>query len=137
MGATEKYINIGTFLDPSKIGIVQFKSLASKFGFLRRTNSTQTKWTNGSDMRFKSNDTVEKRTADKTLGFIKYHLHETKKQPLASIVIKWKKNAVEVNGKLAASVSDIGEVTYEHEFMDVKPAVEKAMTEWKAKRGLQ
>ena len=87
-------------------------------------------------MRFKSNDTIEKRTADKTLGFIKYHLHETKKHALSSIAIKWKKNTVEADGKKVSHVSAIGEVTYENEFLDMKPLVDKSTSNWKERRGL-
>ena len=137
LGVSKKYDNIGTFVDPSKIGVIQFKSIASKIGFLRRISTIETKWTNGSNMHFKSNDTIEKRKADKTLGFIKYHLHETKRLPLSNIAIKWKKNTVEVNGNEVARVSDTGEVTYESDYMDMKTAVDRSISEWKDKRRLE
>ena len=88
-------------------------------------------------MHFKSNETIEKRTADKTLRFIKYHLHETKHVPLPSIAIKWRQNKVEVNGKEAARVSDTGEATYENDFIDIKAAVGRSMSEWKGRRRLK
>ena len=131
-----KYDRVWTYADPSKIGVVQFKSMASKIGFLRRVNNIETKWKNGDDMRFKSNDTIEKRIVDKTMGFIKYHLRETGKHPLKSIIIKWKKNIVEVNGKEAARVNETGDVVYETGFTDIKDAVASAIGEWKERRGL-
>ena len=79
---------IKTFVDPSKIAVIEFTSIASEIGFLRKTNSADTMWTNGQDMRFKNNDTIAKQISDKALGFIEHHLQEVKKLPLNQVSIK-------------------------------------------------
>ena len=137
MGANGKYERIGTFVDPSKIGVVQFKSVASKIGFLRRTNSMETKWTNGENMRFKNNEPIEKQIADKKLVFVKYYLHETKGHTLGNINIKWKKNTVELEGKRVAWMTETGELQYDESVMNIKTVVDASMSEWLAKRGLE
>ena len=135
LGASSKYTNIKTFADPSKIGVVQFKSIASKIGFLRKANCSDIKWTNGKEMRFKTNDTVQKRTSDKTLGMIKYHLHETKGIALKEICIKWKENCVEVKKKSVAWLGQDGAFMYEESINEIKEHVSISMEEWKEKRG--
>ena len=79
------------FTDPSSIGVVQFKSQASKIGFLKRTNKEDITCNNGEPMKFTSNDTIEQRTVDKELVYIKYHLINSGKIPAHLVDIKWKK----------------------------------------------
>ena len=40
-GAEGRCTNIITFTDPSGIGVVQFRSIAAKFGFMKKINSIQ------------------------------------------------------------------------------------------------
>ena len=136
LGGNGKYIKIGTFSDPSRVGVVQFRSVAAKIGFLRRSNLSETKWTNGETMRFKSNDTIEKRTTDKTLGMIKYHLHNKKGYELKDINIKWRNNVVEYRGKEMAWVTEAGEVKFDSSITDIDELVTASINDWKDKRGL-
>ena len=70
LGVGSKYTDIFTFKDLSSIGIVEFKSLASKIGFLKKANTMQTKWTNGDHMHFKCNDDlVDRVVVSKGCGF--------------------------------------------------------------------
>ena len=49
----------------------------------------QAQWLNGDRMWWTSNDTIQKRNVDKTLGMIKHKLHENQKIELKDILIKW------------------------------------------------
>ena len=137
MGGKGKYDHIGTFVDPSKIGVVQFKSIASKIGFLRRSNNIESKWLNGQSMRFKGNDSVEKRISDKKLGFVKYYLHQTEGHPLANVRSKWKKGEVELLGKKVAWVTETGQLAYADELTDIAASVDERVQSWKTQRGME
>ena len=136
LGGNGKYVKISTSADPSKIGVIHFRSIASKIEILRKCNGNETKWTNGDAMRFKCNDNIEKRIADKTLGLIKYHIHESKKVALSDI-IKWKKNAVECKGKKVAWIKETGETDDDSDMNDIAPLVNEDIKKWKDKRGLE
>ena len=91
----------------------------------------------GDTMRFKSNDPIDKQITDKTLGFVKYHLYETKGHALTNIKIKWRKNLVELQGKRVAWISDSGEMKYDETVLDIKMVVETSLREWMEKRRLE
>jgi len=140
IGAGNKHTRVFTFTDPSKIGVVEFKSIAAKIGFLKKANTLQTEWTNGDNMHFKCNDTLAKQLVDKELGQIKSHLHTKKGYSLSDIKIKWKRQTVEVKGspwkKVAWTEAD-GKIKYADEALGIKEEVKAFMQAWKEKRGIE
>ncbi|CAK0888775.1 unnamed protein product [Prorocentrum cordatum] len=136
LGMGNKYTSIGVFTDPSKIGVVNFKSIASKIGFLKKANISSTQWGNGETMRFKANDTIEKRTVDKELGMIKCYLHEKHDHALEDIVIKWHARVVELKGVKVAWEEDAKGIVYGGAGLAVKASVTGYMKAWREKRNL-
>jgi len=135
MNIEQKVDKCFTFTDPSRIGVMQFKSIGAKFGFLKKVNQLEVKWDNGGEMRFNSNDTPQQRTLDKELGFIKHQLINTR--GVQHVKIQWKKKPkvqVESQGTLLAEVGDDNTVKYMGEALKVKDAVKDLLKEWKEKR---
>ena len=90
-----------TFSDPSRIGIVKFKSVGAKVGFFRKFNQVDAKWSVGSNMEVTSNDTKEKRAIDTELGLIKHVLGKPDGKNMVDVKIKWKKGIVEAGASKA------------------------------------
>ncbi|CAK0848633.1 unnamed protein product, partial [Prorocentrum cordatum] len=135
LGAGSKHTDIFVYTDPSKIGVIQFKSIAAKIGFLKKASNTTTKWDNGSDMRFKSNDILAKRTIDKEMGKVKSLLHnEGQGYKLEDMKIKWKERVVELKGQKTWKKEGGEGLQYEGEGKTVEEAVKSFMTAWKSKR---
>jgi len=140
MGMQEKYANIKTNDDPAKIGIVQFRSKASKLGFYKKANTIQATWNCGETMWWKNNDTIEKRLLDAELGFIKYHLIETKGFSPSDVKILWKKPSkpIEVKESKVAWISnDNSFIEKTGVASEIKELVENSMKEWKNKRNIE
>ena len=125
------------FINPSKIGVIQFKTKASKIGFFKKTNQNDITWNNGKPMIFKHNDTIEKRINDKKLGLIKYHLINTANHQEADVKIKWRKSTVEIKHKAVAKAISGEDIEYEAEAVGIKQSVEEGLIKWKEKRGIE
>ena len=123
------------YTDPATMGILQFTSKAAKFGFLKKHGTTGAQWLNGDRMWWTSNDTVEKRNVDKTLGMIKHELHRSQGTELKDIKIKWSDQIVEVKGHEVATVDDKGIINAKGAAEAVKADVTKYMDAWRDKRG--
>ena len=133
---THKITKIFTFSDPNKLGVVQFKSIAGKIGFLKKMMTMEAQWDNGDAMWCKKNDTLEKQAVDKEFGFIKHVLTQNGVEQ-KDVKIKWKKNTVELRGKMVAEMNDDGTIEYHEEALQVKSSVLERLKEWKKKRGLE
>ena len=117
------------------MGVIDFKTIANKFGFVKKMDTIDVKWLSGDDMWSKSNDTIQKRCLDKELGMIKHMLMESG-HPQSDVKIKWKKAIVELKGaKVAEVVSD--EVEYHGDAVGVKDGVREQMRKWKEKRNIE
>ena len=137
LGARGKCSTPFVFTDPSRIGVIQFRTVAAKIGFFKKANGSEKKWSNGEDMRFTSNDTIEKRTTDKELGLIKYQLTTVGGLNQKEVKIKWKKETIEVKGKCVAWVSQDRTIGYAEEAETVKATVKQLLKEWKSKRSIE
>ena len=133
---THKITKIFTFSDPHKLGVVQFKTIAGKIGFLKKMALTEAQWDNGDTMWCKKNDTIEKQTSDKEFGFIK-HVLTRNGADLKDVKIKWRKNSVELKGKMVAEMNGDGTIEYHGEALQVKDSVLEHLKEWKKKRGFE
>ena len=133
--ADTKLTKMFCYSDPASLGVLQFKTRAGKFGFLKKYKEKTAQWLNGDKMWWTSNDTIKQRNIDKTLGMIKHKLHQSQRLPLKTIKIKWEDRTVEVQGKTVATVDEEGGITTEEETASIKEAVCKYMEEWRAKRG--
>ena len=123
------------YSDPASMGVLQFKSRAAKFGFLKKYKDKDSQWLNGDKMWWTSNDTIKERNVSKTLRIIKHQLHTSHGVPLANIKIKWGDRTIEVDGKTVATVDEEGSVTTEGVAASINEAVGKYMEEWRGKRG--
>ncbi|CAK0856976.1 unnamed protein product, partial [Prorocentrum cordatum] len=89
VGLEQTCTDVTTFAYPSAVGVLQFKSIASKIGFLKNARSMKEKWYNDKPIIFKCNDSIEKRAVDRELGHIKYRLIEDKDIARHLITIEW------------------------------------------------
>ena len=97
----------------------------------------EAKWLSGDAMWWKNNDTIQKQITDKTLGRIKHQLIEVKGNEIKDVVIRCKKNPVELRKKQVAYVFPDGTFQAKDESEDIGPAVEQYMKAWKAKRNFE
>ena len=134
MSMTHKITRIFTFSDPHKLGVVQFKTIAGKIGFLKKMMTMEAQWDNGDAMWCKKNDTIEKQTSDKEFGFIKHVLTQNGVDQ-KDVKIKWRKNTVELRGKMVAEMKDDGTIEYYEEALQAKSSILERLKEWKQKRG--
>ena len=93
---------IFTFTDPSAIGVIHFLRKVDVTTFLRRMRDKDIDMGDGKHMSFSSNESLEQRTSDKPLGFIKYHLKEQLEIPLKNIRINRKFRTVKIPGRVVA-----------------------------------
>ena len=133
----QKVDKIFTFTDPSRYGVLQFKTIASKFGFLKKVNQLEIKWESGEDMQFNNNETTQQRTLDKELGILKHYLFTTGGVPQEQVKILWKQHQVKSQGKIVAWITDSKQVDYIEEMSEVAAAVKKLVDAWKEKRNIQ
>lgn len=129
-----KVTNVFTFVDPSKIAVMEFESVAAKRGFFKKLQSSKLDVGNGNALYFNNNDTWEMRVKNKTLGFIKFQLSELKNIPHGEFRIDRRRLSVRHRDKLKAWYNDMGEIQYGEEMEDVRKGVETLMEAWLAKR---
>jgi len=129
-----KVDSIFTFVDPSKIAVVEFETVAAKRGFFKKLQSSKLDLGNGNVLYFNNNDTWEMRVTNKTLGFVKYQLATLKGIPHEQFRIDRRKLTVKHKDKLKAWYNDAGEIQYAEDMEDVKAGVETLIEAWLAKR---
>ena len=129
-----KINSIFTFVDPSKIAVVEFETVAAKRGFFKKLQSSKLDLGNGNVLYFNNNDTWEMRVTNKTLGFVKYQLATLKGIPHEQFRIDRRKLTVKHKDKLKAWYNDAGEIQYAEDMEDVKAGVETLIEAWLAKR---
>ena len=88
-------------------------------------------------MRFTSNDTIEKRAVDKTLGFIKHVLMNKQGLQVNEVKIMRQEEIVKIKGRGVAAMSAERQVVYDDEIKDIKGEVEKLLQTWKEKRSIE
>ena len=95
----DKVTSVSTFTDPSSFGVVTFTTMAAKIGFYKKMKDVNTKMDNDRYLKFEDNVTWDQRICHKTMGQIKYHLHETGGHALHDIKIDRRHNLVKIKGK--------------------------------------
>ena len=126
--------SVFTFVDPSKIAVMEFETVAAKRGFFKKLQSSKLDLGNGNVLYFNNNDTWEMRVKNKTLGYVKHQLGALKSIPYEQLKIDRRKLSVKHKDKLKAWYNDAGEVQYAENMEDVKKGVETLMETWLAKR---
>ena len=126
--------SVFTFVDPSKIAVVEFETVAAKRGFFKKLQSSKLDLGNGNVLYFNNNDTWDMRVRNKTLGFVKYQLATLKGIPHEQFRIDRRKHSVKHKDKLKAWYNDAGEIQYAEDMEDVKKGVETLMEAWIANR---
>ena len=63
-----------TFVDPSKVGVIEFETVAAKRGFFKKMGQTKVVFDTNTTLFLNNNETWENRVISKTLGHIKYQM---------------------------------------------------------------
>ena len=121
-------------VDPSKIAVMEFETVAAKRGFFKKLQFSKLDVGDGNALYFSNNDTWEMRVKNTTLGFIKFQLSELKNIPHGEFRIDRHKLSVRHRDKLKAWYNDEGELQYGEGMEDVKKGAETLMEAWLAKR---
>ena len=130
----QRITSIFTFVEPSKVGVIEFETVAAKRGFFKKLRSRKIELDDGNSLYFNNNETWETRVKNKTLGQVKCKLYEEKKVALDAIKIDRRAWKVIIGGQVVASLDDEGNMTCSGIARDVKAGVETYMEEWKMKR---
>ena len=131
-----KILKVGTFVESSTVGVLQFQSVASKIGFLKNVNDRQLFWSESERMWFKTNEPIEKRINNKILGYVKHYIVEKKGHRLSDVKINWKAGTVSVQGAKIAMIAE-GAVSYIGEAKEIQSEVDSAISKWKKKRDVE
>jgi len=130
----QRITSIFTFVEPSKVGVIEFETVAAKRGFFKKMKSRKLELDDGNALYFNNNETWETRIKNKTLGQVKCKLFENKHVPLDTIKIDRRAWKVIIGGQVVASLDGGGNMTCFGIAKDVKEGVETYMEEWKKKR---
>ena len=128
----DRIVKISTFLDPAKIGVLDFATESAKRGFHKKMRGRTTKWQCGEKTWFTNNSTIEKRIIDKTLGQVKHHLMD-KGFEQKSIRIFWDTGIIKIKGVKVAEVKEDGELETYGDGDQVKQDVVAFMERWRNK----
>ncbi|CAK0904478.1 unnamed protein product [Prorocentrum cordatum] len=127
--------NVFCMTDPTSVGCIEFRTLASKNGFHKMMRENPIKVQGASSeksLRLTDNLTKTERRDMKQLGFTKYHLNRLLGIPLENIRIMRDTLSIQVLGKMAAIIVN-GEIEYHNQGVEVKVSVSQSMREWDAK----
>lgn len=128
-----KVDKILTFTDPSKIGVIQFRSRSSKQMFYTRMKNVVFKLPNERNMSWSDNNTFEERSQQKHLGYIKHHLMTKFELSGNDVRINRKANYVKLRKETVAKIDDGTNCIYLKEALEVQKEVEESMKQWLAK----
>ena len=130
----QKVVEVGSFTDPSSIGVITFETMAAKLGFFKKVRNHDTTLGNGRKLKFENNDVFKVRLCNQALMQVKYQLHQQLAHPLPDIKIDRSKGTVKIKKDLAATVSEDGAIDFETAAVQIKAEVEEHMAAWTAKR---
>ena len=130
----QRVTNIFTFVDPSKVGVIEFETVAAKRGFFKKLKSRKMELDDGNALYFNNNETWDTRVKNKTLGQVKCKLFEQKSIALDTIKIDRRTWKVIIGGQVVASLDGGGNITCSGVAQDVQSEVEAYMEDWKKKR---
>ena len=135
-GFDDKVHEVFTFTNPATIGVIQFHRKQSIPTFFRRMKDVPIKMEGDKHMSFTKNETLEQRTIDKPLGFIKFHINSKLSIPLKQIKIEREKQIVKVQGRVVAkpggAEDDFG-LVFMREASEIKQEAKASMKKWMSK----
>ena len=131
---TQKIAAMFTFMDPSKVGVIEFETVAAKRGFFKKMGQTKVVLDADTTLFLNNNETWENRVIIKTLGHIKYQMTGQMSIAHTEIYIDRKKQVVKYKGKTKAWVNKDGVFEYDADMNNIKSKVEEIMATWMEKR---